>query len=76
MAERGQGIAWIPEFMARDLLDKGSLVPLFDGKYGKPYEMFVLYASRTFIPAKTRVVIEFMKEKLIGNLDLSKRATH
>jgi DNA-binding transcriptional LysR family regulator len=69
MAEQGLGVVWLPRFMTKKAVDKGRLIALFDGKYAQPLEIYALYPSRQFVPAKTRVVIDFIKSKLQDRLE-------
>jgi DNA-binding transcriptional LysR family regulator len=60
LAEQGQGIAMLPDFIARDSVADGRLVKLF-GKYrGTAHNVYAMYASRKYVPRKIKVFVDFL----------------
>ena len=60
LAEHGQGIAMLPDFIARESLTNGKLVKLFGDRRGVPHNIYAVYASRNFLPGKTQVFLDFL----------------
>lgn len=68
LARRGVGAALLGDWLIEDDLARGDLVDLFP-HYEVTATQFetaawLLYPSRRFLPAKTRVVIDFLRERL------------
>lgn len=68
LARRGVGAALLGDWLVEDDLARGDLVDLFPNYEVTATEfetaVWLLYPSRRFLPAKTRVVIDFLREKL------------
>jgi DNA-binding transcriptional LysR family regulator len=64
LAEQGQGIAMLPDFLARESLESGRLVKLFGDRRGVPHNVYAVYASRKFLPRKTQMFLEFLIEHI------------
>jgi DNA-binding transcriptional LysR family regulator len=62
MAEQGLGIALIPDFICKDAVAAGRLIPLFNGKIESIDQIYALYSSRTLLPTKTRVLLDHLKQ--------------
>ena len=60
LAEQGQGIAMLPDFIARESLATGKLVKLFGDRCAIPHNLYAVYASRKFLPRKTQVFLDFL----------------
>jgi DNA-binding transcriptional LysR family regulator len=59
----GLGVALKSTWDVRRHLEDGSLVPLFPGyTFGSDVAIYAVYPHRRFLPAKTRVFIEFLAE--------------
>jgi DNA-binding transcriptional LysR family regulator len=69
MCEDGLGFAQLPHFLAKQGLTTGKLVSLFPSFRAPQPEVgvFAIYPKRTFLPAKVRVLIDFMVEYLKSN---------
>lgn len=67
-ARRGVGTALLGDWLVEDDLARGDLVDLFPHYDVTATEFetaaWLLYPSRRFLPAKTRLVIDFLREKL------------
>ncbi|MGF1766336.1 LysR family transcriptional regulator [Enterovibrio makurazakiensis] len=62
----GLGVARLPTFIAGDAIQRGELVALFQG-YNMPHKLlYAVYPERHYLPAKVRVFLDFIVEKL-GN---------
>lgn len=59
---QGLGIGVLPEFVARPEVSDGRLVEILADVPRPPLELFAIYPERSFVPAKVRVWIDFMKE--------------
>ncbi len=62
-AMQGLGITLLPEFIIGDALADGRLVRVLEGRERSPLTLSVLYPSRHYVPAKTRLFIEHMVEQ-------------
>lgn len=60
LAEQGLGIALLPNFITKESVAAGKLVQLFDGRYGVKHNLYAIYASRHFVPRKTKAFLDFL----------------
>jgi LysR family transcriptional regulator AphB len=60
LAEQGLGIALLPNFITEESVAAGKLVQLFDGRYGIKHNLYAIYASRHFVPRKTKAFLDFL----------------
>lgn len=60
LAEQGLGIALLPDFIAKKSVSSGKLVQLFKGHYGIKHHLYAVYASRHFVPRKTRAFLDYL----------------
>ena len=60
LSEQGQGIAMLPDLIARESLETGKLVKLFGERCAIPHNLYAIYASRKFLPRKTEVFLDFL----------------
>ncbi len=66
-AVQGLGIICKPEFLVRDFLQSGALVPIlteYSLAPGNELHVYAVYPHRQYLPAKVRTFIEFLKERL------------
>lgn len=63
-AMQGLGITLLPDFIIEDALADGRLVRILEGRERSPLTLSVLYPSRHHVPAKTRLLIDYMVEQL------------
>jgi DNA-binding transcriptional LysR family regulator len=56
----GLGVAWLPEYMAKDPVARGELVPLFEDWQFDTMPMSVAYPPNRHVSAKLRVFIEWV----------------
>lgn len=63
-AEAGLGIALVPDFVADPALAAGRVVPVLADDADSPMGVFVLYPSGRNLPAKVRVLVDFMAAAL------------
>lgn len=61
---QGQGIGVLPEFVARPELDDGRLTEILKDVPRPSLELYAIYPERSFVPAKVRVWIAFMKSAM------------
>jgi len=64
LAEEGQGIAMLPEFVVKESLVQGKLVKLFTEHCTIPHSIYAVYASRRFVPAKISTFISYLADHL------------
>lgn len=58
---RGMGLLWVDKSEAQKELDTGELVHLYqEYHHGDAYPVYARYSARKYIPAKTRVFLEFL----------------
>lgn len=60
----GSGIGICPEWLVRDLLDRGELVRVLPDWSASPQDLYLLYPSRRFQPLRARLFIEFAVERI------------
>lgn len=58
------GIAQMPRFLVEQELHKGLLIPILTQYKLPDHGIYALYSQRTHMPAKLRVFIDYLKEKL------------
>lgn len=63
-AEAGLGIAYMPEFVATDRLTAGRVVRLLAGHAPQIVAIHALYPGGRNLPAKVRVLVDFLAEAL------------
>lgn len=68
LAEQDQGIAMLPDFIARDSVTAGKLVRLFTDESPITHNVYAVHASRRFVPAKTRAFVDFLAENLPAHI--------
>lgn len=62
-AVAGLGVALKSTWDVRRDLEEGTLIPLFPGyTFGRDVAIYVVYPHRRYLPAKTRVFIDFLAE--------------
>ena len=64
-AINGMGVTAIPTFLASDAIRSGELKTVLDDYQGFEPNFYVVYASRHHLPAKMRVFIDYLKERII-----------
>lgn len=64
LAEQGLGITMLPDFKSRGSVKKGKLVQLFSDDCSVRHNVYAMYASRQFVPARIRIFVEFLQENL------------
>jgi DNA-binding transcriptional LysR family regulator len=68
LAEQGQGITMLPDFITRESVSNGKLVQLFSEDYTITHNIYAIYASRHFVPARIRTFVDFLSENLPGKI--------
>ena len=56
----GVGVLWLPEYMAKEHVACGALVPLFDGWHLDPMPLYVAFPPHRHVSAKLRVFIDWV----------------
>ena len=65
----GLGIITMPKFIVENALDSGQLVRILQGMERPPLSLYLLYPTRSHIPAKTKAIIEYLIEHLTESLN-------
>lgn len=58
----GMGVLWLPDYMAKQHLERGELVPLFEDWRFDPMPMYVAFPPNRHVSAKLRVFIDWVAE--------------
>lgn len=58
----GLGILWLPDYMAKESLEAGELVPLFEDWQLEPMPLYLAFPPNRHVSAKLRVFIDWMTE--------------
>jgi DNA-binding transcriptional LysR family regulator len=69
----GLGIGYAPIWHFTDELDTGRLTVLLDGYEPAPEPIHAVYPSRSFVPQKTRVMIDFLEQRFAMDPKLNPR---
>jgi len=64
LCEKGLGIAMLPEFICHERTADGRLQTLFTGRFASRHNIYAIYASRHFVPAKIRAFVDFLARQL------------
>lgn len=60
----GQGIAVTPIWLMGDYIEAGQAKVILNGYIPTPLDIHALYPDRRFVPAKIRIFIDYIREKL------------
>ena len=66
----GHGLVQLPTFIATVPIRNGDLVPVFVDRMGAPAQLVLQYPARPLTPARVRVVVDCLYEKLHDHPDL------
>lgn len=61
-AQSGVGVAILPDFIAREAVASGSLVPILDGFISTDRGIYAVYPHRRYLPAKVRAFVDFLSQ--------------
>jgi DNA-binding transcriptional LysR family regulator len=64
-AVSGMGVALMPSFLASDTVRSGALQLVLEDYQTIEMNIYVVYASRHHLPAKIRVFIDYLKDRII-----------
>ncbi|GGA74269.1 LysR family transcriptional regulator [Neiella marina] len=64
LAKSGAGISRLSDIHAREPLENGELVQLFDGRYKMQVPIYALYPSRRYMPERVRLLLQFLETEL------------
>ena len=68
-AERGLGLAYLPDFVAADALAAGRILPVLADFEIPPYGIFTVYPPGRHLAAKVRALIDFLSARYRGEVD-------
>ena len=60
----GMGVSIMPTFIASDAIRRGDLQVVLEGYDSLDLAIYVVYTSRHYLPAKIRVFVDFLKERI------------
>ena len=63
-AASGMGVTMMPTFMASGAIRSGALQPVLEDYDTLEVQIYAVYASRRFLPAKIRVFIDYLVERI------------
>ena len=63
-ATSGLGVALVPTFLASDAIRRGELTVVLQEYDTLEVQLYAVYASRRFLPAKIRVFVDYLAEKI------------
>jgi len=64
LCAQGLGLTQLPHFIARDWLKDGHIVPILPYYRPPHHGVYGIYPKREFLPAKVRVLIEFLIQQI------------
>ncbi|UIF91563.1 LysR family transcriptional regulator [Cupriavidus sp. UYPR2.512] len=62
----GAGFGMTPAWLVQDLLDSGALQRVLPRWSGPAQEAFLVYPSRRYLPARVRVLLEYLAQAMAG----------
>jgi DNA-binding transcriptional LysR family regulator len=71
----GLGLLWLPDYMARQPLARGELLPLFEDWQLEPMPMYIAYPPNRHISLKLRVFIDWVIELMNEHAPVIDRST-
>jgi DNA-binding transcriptional LysR family regulator len=69
----GLGVLWLPDYMSREPVARGDLVPLFEGWRLDPMPMYVAFPPNRHISVKLRVFIDWIAELMARHAPVVER---
>jgi DNA-binding transcriptional LysR family regulator len=63
----GLGVLWLPDYMSREHIARGELVPLFADWRLAPMPLYIAFAPNRHVSAKLRVFIEWVAGLMAGH---------
>lgn len=70
----GLGVLWLPDYMSREHLARGELLPLFEDWHLDPMPMYLAYAPNRHVSAKLRVFIDWVVALMAQHAPIAGRA--
>ncbi len=68
-ATAGVGLAWLPEWLARDRLSTGALVSVLDDQPGAAMECHAVWPGTVHMPLRLRLAVDVLVEQLPKKVD-------
>ncbi len=69
----GLGVLWLPDYMSKEPLERGELVPLFETWQLDPMPMYIAFPPNRHISAKLRVFIDWVAELMAQQAPVADR---
>ena len=60
----GMGVSIMPTFIASDAIHRGDVQVVLDSYSSLELDFYAVYASRHFLPAKIKVFVDFLRERI------------
>jgi DNA-binding transcriptional LysR family regulator len=60
----GMGVTIMPTFIASDAIRRGELQMVLENYNSLTLDIYAIYTSRHYLPAKIRVFVDFLKERI------------
>jgi DNA-binding transcriptional LysR family regulator len=70
----GMGLAWLPFWLVRERIQKGSLVPLLPEQSGFLYDCYALWLQTPHLPRKVRLAVDALAAALPKLMDIDCRS--
>jgi DNA-binding transcriptional LysR family regulator len=58
------GISCLGNWMFREELQEGTVVPVLSEYWGEPIRVWVYYSSREYLPTRVRLLIDYLLEQV------------
>ncbi|WP_328189518.1 LysR family transcriptional regulator [Marinobacter sp. OP 3.4] len=71
----GLGVLWLPDYMTREHVSRGELVPLFEDWHLDPMPLYIAFPPNRHVSAKLRVFIDWVAELMALNAPVVDRSS-
>jgi DNA-binding transcriptional LysR family regulator len=71
----GMGVLWLPDYMSKDHLERGELLPLFESWQLDPMPMYIAFPPNRHVSTKLRVFIDWIAELVAQHAPVTGRRT-
>ncbi len=69
----GLGVLWLPDYMSKEHIARGELVPLFEGWRLAPMPLYIAFAPNRHVSSKLRVFIEWVAGLMAQHAPVSRQ---
>lgn len=71
----GLGVLWLPDYVTREHVSRGELVPLFEDWHLDPMPLYIAFPPNRHVSAKLRVFIDWVAELMALNAPVVDRSS-